>query len=164
MTTTPSAHAASQYATATHNLAARIAIHDYGTNPQDWYSWLDERLPLAGEVLEVGAGTGLLWTRVDHVQRRLRLTLTDFSSAMCARLRTVPGARVVQCDAGDLPFCDAYFDAVVANHMLYHLDDPVAALREFVRGAPPRRTARRGCQRRGPSRRVQRHWSRHRPA
>jgi ubiquinone/menaquinone biosynthesis C-methylase UbiE len=135
--TTPSAHATSQYATTTHNLTARIAIHRYGTNPQDWYSWLEERLPLAGDVLEVGAGTGLLWTRVDHAQRRLRLTLIDFSPAMCARLRKVRGARVVRCDAGELPFCDAAFDTVVANHMLYHLDDPVAALREFARVLRP---------------------------
>src|SRR5205823_7431572 len=80
---------------------------------------------------------GLLRTRVDHVQRALRRTLTDFSPAMCAQLRTVPGARVVRCDASDLPFCDAGFDTVVANHMLYHLDDPVAALREFARVLRP---------------------------
>ena len=94
MTRTPSAHAISQYATTTGNLTARIALHAYGTNPQDWFSWLDERLPLAGDVLEVGAGTGKLWTHVDHIGRRLSLTLTDFSPAMCEQLRTIPGARV----------------------------------------------------------------------
>ena len=57
MTSTPSAHAINQYATTTGNLTARIALHAYSTNPQDWFSWLDERLPLAGDVLEVGAGT-----------------------------------------------------------------------------------------------------------
>lgn len=137
MTLTPSAHAISQYATTTGNLAARIAIHAYGTNPQDWFSWLDGRLPLAGDVLEVGAGTGKLWTRVDHGARGLRLTLTDFSPAMCDQLRTVTGARVQQCDATELPFGDAGFDTVIANHMLYHLDDPAAALREFARVLRP---------------------------
>ena len=137
MTVTPSAHAISQYATTTANLSVRIALHNYGTNPQDWFSWLDERLPLAGDVLEVGAGTGKLWTRVDHVARGLNLTLTDFSPAMCAQLHTVPSARVHQCDAADLPFPDASFDTVVANHMLYHLDDPDAALREFARVLRP---------------------------
>lgn len=133
MATTPSSHAVSQYATTTGNLTARMGLHDFGTNPQDWYSWLEERLPLVGDVLEVGAGTGKLWTRVDHRQRRLRLTLTDFSPAMCAQLRAVPDGRVVLCDAVDLPFPDASFDTVIANHMLYHLDDPAAALREFAR-------------------------------
>ena len=40
---TPSAHAISQYATTTGNLTARIALHAYGTNPQGWFAWLDER-------------------------------------------------------------------------------------------------------------------------
>ncbi|MET7427231.1 class I SAM-dependent methyltransferase [Dactylosporangium sp. NPDC005555] len=137
MTRTPSAHAVSQYATTTGNLTARIALHTYGTNPQDWFSWLDERLPLAGDVLEVGAGTGKLWNHVDHVTRGLSLTLTDFSPAMCEQLRTIPDARVQQCDATDLPFPDASYDTVVANHMLYHLDDPAAALREFARVLRP---------------------------
>jgi SAM-dependent methyltransferase len=137
MNPTPSAHAVSQYATTTGNLTARIALHTYGTNPQDWFSWLDERLPLAGEILEVGAGTGKLWTHVDHIRRGLSLTLTDFSPAMCEQLRTIPCARVQQCDATDLPFPDARFDTVIANHMLYHLDDPAAALREFARVLRP---------------------------
>ncbi|GAA1406309.1 hypothetical protein GCM10009662_38060 [Catellatospora coxensis] len=137
MTSTPSTHALRQYATTTDNLTSRIAVHAYGTNPQSWFSWLGERLPLAGDVLEVGAGTGTLWTHVDHVARGVRLTLTDFSGAMCAQLRTVPEARVQQCDATDLPFGDATFDTVIANHMLYHLDDPTAALREFARVLRP---------------------------
>jgi len=133
MTVTPSAHAVSQYAATSGKLEARIGLHAYGTNPQDWFSWLQERLPLAGAVLEVGAGTGKLWRHVDHAARGLALTLTDFSPAMCEQLRTVPGARVLRCDATGLPFPDASFDTVVANHMLYHLDDPTVALREFVR-------------------------------
>jgi SAM-dependent methyltransferase len=138
MTTRPSVHATEQYATTTRNLTARIAIHAYGTNPQDWFSWLAERLPTAGEVLEVGAGTGQLWNHVHHgEQQGLRTTLTDFSAAMCEHLRTIPGARVQRCDAAHLPFRDASFDSIIANHMLYHLDDPLAALREFARVLRP---------------------------
>ncbi|MFE9204027.1 methyltransferase domain-containing protein [Micromonospora sp. NPDC007230] len=133
MPVTPSVHAINQYATTSGNLTARIALHAYGTNPQSWFDWLEERLPLAGDVLEVGAGTGKLWTHVDHLGRGLRLTLADFSPAMCEHLRSVPGAHVQQCDAADLPFPEGSFDTVIANHMLYHLDDPAAALREFAR-------------------------------
>jgi SAM-dependent methyltransferase len=52
---------------------------------------------------------------------------------MCARLRLIPNAAVRQCDAARLPFRDGSFDTVIANHVLYHLDDPDAALREFAR-------------------------------
>ena len=65
----PSDQAIKQYASGTGRLAARIAVHSYGTNPQSWW------------VLS--------------------------------------------------------FDTVIANHMLYHLDDPPAALREFARVLRP---------------------------
>jgi SAM-dependent methyltransferase len=56
---------------------------------------------------------------------------------MCARLRSVAGARVARCDATRLPFRDGSFDALIANHMLYHVDDPQDALREFARVLRP---------------------------
>jgi SAM-dependent methyltransferase len=135
VTVSPSARAVQQYAASTGNLTARMALHAYGSNPQDWFTFVAERLPAGGDVLEVGAGTGALWSRVDR--RDMRLTLTDFSPAMCARLRAVEGAVVRRCDATRLPFGDAVFDTVIANHMLYHLDDPEAALREFARVVRP---------------------------
>ncbi|MBL7259002.1 class I SAM-dependent methyltransferase [Paractinoplanes lichenicola] len=135
--TTPAARAREQYATTTENLASRIAIYDYRTNEQDWYSWLGERLPLSGDVIEVGAGTGALWSRVDPAAHPMRLTLTDFSPAMCERLRQVPGVTVLRSDATRLPFPDESADLLIANHMLYHLDDPEAGLREFARVLRP---------------------------
>ncbi|MEV4348839.1 class I SAM-dependent methyltransferase [Actinoplanes sp. NPDC049596] len=134
---TPSNDAVQQYAGTTENLTARIAIHAYGTNPQGWFAWLGERLAIGGDVLEVGAGTGELWRHLDPRRAGLRLTLVDFSAAMCERLREVPGAEVRQGDAADLPFADGSFDVVIANHMLYHVDEPDAALREFARVLRP---------------------------
>ena len=133
----PSSRSVQQYSITTRRLAARIALHAYGTNPQDWFSWLDGRLPLHGDVLDVGAGTGDLWSRIDHRQRGLRLTLADNSPAMCRQLHTIPDAHVQHCDATDLPFADHSFDTVIANHMLYHLDDPDAGLAEFARVLRP---------------------------
>jgi SAM-dependent methyltransferase len=41
------------------------------------------------------------------------------------------------CDAQDIPFDDASFDVVVANHMLYHVPDPTRAAAEFARVLRP---------------------------
>jgi len=106
-----------------------MALHSYGTNSESWWQWLAPRLPRAGQVLEVGAGTGELWRQIAHGP----VTLVDFSSAMCSRLRQLPNARVARADASALPFAGAAFDTVIANHMLYHVDDPALALREFAR-------------------------------
>ncbi|CAI4210941.1 unnamed protein product [Parascedosporium putredinis] len=127
----PSAIAVSQYASTSDKLAQRLAIHDWNTSDQGWFAWAGDRIVKVGDVLEVGAGTGELWRRTPHPDARL--TLTDFSAAMCENLRGVPGAEVRQCDATALPFPDQSFDSVVANHMLYHVDDPDAALAEFAR-------------------------------
>lgn len=135
----PSKRAISQYSTTTDKLAQRVAILSYDTNTESWYPWLSSRLPVAGnDVLEAGSGTGDLWRHLDASNAR-SLTLTDFSFAMCNRLKELrlPRANVQQCDAASLPFADATFDLVIANHMLYHLDDPSAALQEFVRVLRP---------------------------
>jgi SAM-dependent methyltransferase len=132
--TQPSTHARDQYSGTTGNLTARIALHRYGTNPQSWWEWLAARLPRAGRVLEVGAGTGELWQHLPHGP----LVLVDFAPAMCAQLRTaVPDAQVLRADAAALPFAAGSFDTVIANHMLYHVDDPGAVLREFARILAP---------------------------
>lgn len=56
---------------------------------------------------------------------------------MCARLQEISGAIVEQADAASLPFEAAGFDSLIANHMLYHVDDPDAALEEFSRVLKP---------------------------
>ncbi|KEY70488.1 hypothetical protein S7711_09989 [Stachybotrys chartarum IBT 7711] len=133
----PSVHAISQYSATSANLSRRNALHAWNTHSQGWYSWVRDRLPKTGTLLEIGAGMGELWRQPHHDIAGLDLVLTDFSEAMCDELRKVPGAVVVQCDAHNLPFDDASFDAVVANHMLYHLDDPDKALSEFARVLRP---------------------------
>jgi SAM-dependent methyltransferase len=132
-----SKHAVSQYSNTSDKLAARVAILSYDSNPKNWYSWLEEHLVVAGDVLEVGGGTGELWRHIGY--SKARLTLTDFSPAMCDQLRDlkIPGATIQQCDAAKLPFPDASFDLVIANHMLYHLDDPDSAIKEFARVLRP---------------------------
>jgi SAM-dependent methyltransferase len=56
---------------------------------------------------------------------------------MCEELKRISGANVQQAGAENLPFDGDKFDTVVANHMLYHVDSPVAALKEFSRVLKP---------------------------
>lgn len=142
-TSVPSGHAVTQYAATSSKLAARLAIHNYNTHTEDWFVWASSRIPKSGSILEVGAGTGALWKHhaaASALSSITQLTLTDFSPAMCETLRanvSGPNVSVQQCDAATLPFASETFDAVVANHMLYHVDNPDDALAEFHRVLKP---------------------------
>src|SRR5262249_57472416 len=48
-----------------------------------------------------------------------------------------PGSSFGVVDAQWLPFQDASLDALLANHMLYHVPDRARALREFARVLKP---------------------------
>jgi SAM-dependent methyltransferase len=110
-------------------LAARIAIHRYGTNPQPWYAFVRERLPHGDRVLDAGAGTGALWE-----SPRAGLVLCDASEAMC---RAQAGHRRVRASLDRLPFRDGAYDGALALHVLYHLPDPRAGLAELHRVVRP---------------------------
>jgi SAM-dependent methyltransferase len=115
----------------TDPLRARIAIHGYGTNPVSWYDFVRARLPPAKTLLDAGAGTGALWPG-----GRPGLVTTDLSAAMCAAQRAA-GLTTVTARAEALPFRDAAYDGALACHVLYHLADPAAGLRELHRVVRP---------------------------
>jgi SAM-dependent methyltransferase len=91
--------------------------------------------PTPRRVLEVGCGMGQFAERL-RAELELDLVAVDLSPRMVelARERGVD-ARVG--DAQRLPFEDNQFDCVVANWMLYHVDDLELALSEFVRVLVP---------------------------
>lgn len=137
-------YAARQYRDA-GNLNARIALHAlFSTNPYGWMRWIFDELRLQPDeaVLEVGCGAGTLWTQnLDRLSPGCAITLTDFSPGMVDAARAALGSRpqftFQVADAQALPFADAAFDVVIANHMLYHVPDIDAALHEFVRVLRP---------------------------
>lgn len=134
-----------QYATTT-NLNARISLHRrYSTSTVDWFDWLFEQLdlPPSGDVLEVGCGTGEIWTRAGRKSpSACRLTLTDLSDAMVASAVGFAGehfsdVRGHTADVQQLPFDDEIFDVAVANQVLYHALDPQQAISELARVLRP---------------------------
>lgn len=128
---------------ASDNLSARAALHErFRTAPRHWFDWYFDHLalPRDARVLEVGCGTGALWRENRaRVPATWQLTLTDFSFGMIETTRaTGVAANFAQNDAQALPFRDASFDAIIANHMLYHVPEIARALAEFRRVLKPR--------------------------
>jgi SAM-dependent methyltransferase len=81
-------------------------------------------LPTGARVLDLGCRDGSF---PRSAYPRLRVTALDLE----------PGAAQVQGDAGRLPFRDAAFDAVIANHSLEHMADLEQVLAEMGRVVRP---------------------------
>ncbi len=94
--------------------------------------------PSAASVLECGCGTGRFWETCD-APRTVALMLTDLSPGMVdeaiatAQLWGFDRVDGRACDVQALPFGDASFDVVIANHMMYHVPDPDQGVAELAR-------------------------------
>ena len=127
------------------NLIARINLHRrFSTNPISWHRWVFDqmRLPAGARVLELGAGTGVLWSENrDRLPAGLEVVVTDSSEGMLraarGQLDRVPGVEFRQMDADRIPDGEWTFDVVIANHMLYHVPDRAAVFSEVVRVLRP---------------------------
>jgi SAM-dependent methyltransferase len=129
------------------NLDARVAIHQrFSTNPYGWFKWVFDtllRLPEDAKILELGCGPAYLWTEnISRVPAAWNVTLSDLSSGMldAAWRNLVVTGRAFQfkeIDAQSIPFEDETFDAVIANHMLYHVPDRPKAIAEIKRILKP---------------------------
>src|SRR5208283_2023666 len=92
---------------------------------------------------EIGTGTAAMWIQnAGRIPARWRITLSDFSAGILrdgGRRLAITGRSFsfAQADAQALPFRSGAFDAVVANHMLYHVPDIAGALREIRRVLKP---------------------------
>lgn len=129
------------------NLDARVAIHQrFSTNPYGWSKWVFDnllKLPEDAKILELGCGPGYLWKENgSRIPAGWRITLSDLSPGMldAAWRNLVVTGRAFQfreIDAQSIPFEDETFDAVIANHMLYHVPDRAKAFTEIKRILKP---------------------------
>lgn len=137
------------------NISARIRLHrDFSVNKQGWFPWLYEQCGLTEgmRVLELGCGNGALWTENMHrLPGQMKLVVTDISEGMIrdARRAVLERQQEVCNDAKEenvqstfsfeildchkLPYEDASFDLVIANHVLFYCDDIAQVCREVKR-------------------------------
>ena len=129
------------------NLTARISLHQrFGTNPYNWQPWVFDHfdLPSQCRVLELGCGTGNLWLEnLERIPPGWQITLSDQSKGMVEQARSsLDGQRpfqfeVIDAQSASFPLESGNFDAVIANHMLYHLADRPTAFSEIRRVLKP---------------------------
>ncbi len=104
--------------------------------------WVLQGERMAGEGLEIGAGSGAMTAQLLVAFPGLRMIATDYDPAMVAVARTTLAgfadrASVGRADAADLPFADAGFDLVLSAAMLHHVLAWETALAEAVRVLRP---------------------------
>jgi SAM-dependent methyltransferase len=128
------------------NLSARAGLHErFSTNKYGWHRWVFDQLdlPSTANMLELGCGPGWLWLQNrDRIPAGWQITLSDLSEGMVdeARQRLGGASRAFAfktIDAQTIPFPEASFDGVIANHMLYHVPDRARAITEIRRVLKP---------------------------
>lgn len=124
------------------NISSRINLHSlYSQNQQGWFPWIYEKCQIRSgmKILELGCGDGALWTQnIRYLPRKISVTLSDLSSGMLRDARRAIGRKderfsfeVFNC--ADIPYPDASFDLVIANHLLFYCEDIPTVCREIRR-------------------------------
>ncbi|MDA0268369.1 MAG: class I SAM-dependent methyltransferase [Cyanobacteria bacterium] len=126
------------------NLARLGQLHDYqllfeSQAVRDRLNHLDP----TSHILDCGMGTGAFsLALLDSIEQPAHISGVDISYPMLTHARQILSDRCATLDLrwGNirrLPFADASFDAVIFAHVLEHMADPVATLREMVRVLKP---------------------------
>lgn len=124
------------------NLNDRISLHEkYSTNKQGWFNWLFNQIDFSkvNRLLELGCGNGKLWQENSIDLRNREIFLSDISEGMVEEVRNKLGSdfNCIVADAEKIPFKDSYFDSIIANHVLFYLNDLNLGLKEISRVLKP---------------------------
>lgn len=127
------------------NLTDRINLWSYGSNPESLHKWIFSKIQLRDyeRVLELGCGTGQLWTEnFRNVPATCSIILSDFSKKMLRKTRenvkplNLP-IKFEIVNAEKIPYPNQIFDVVIGCHMLYHIPNIQKALIEINRILKP---------------------------
>jgi 2-polyprenyl-3-methyl-5-hydroxy-6-metoxy-1,4-benzoquinol methylase len=123
------------------NLRVRQDIHDRYTVPaRSFVEWVLSRVDWqpGASVLDIGCGPGLYYDKIRQQGFDIHYHGVDLLPSMIVnhsgRQDNTP---LLVADIQALPYSNACFDIVMANHMLYHVQDIDAAIREVRRVLKP---------------------------
>lgn len=129
------------------NLNARIQLHQrFSHNAYGWFRWVFDQLelPPSPRLLELGCGPGNLWLEnIARLPESAELLLADLSPGMLAQARrnlnddSTFHFQVIDAGKTPLPLESASLDALIANHMLYYVQDKPALFGEALRLLKP---------------------------
>jgi SAM-dependent methyltransferase len=123
------------------------------TEPEAWHAWFTQQaswtqatrhwlyrkaqLGRAGDILEVGCGTGVIAGELTRITSARVVGLDIDPMMLNFAMQQESRVTYIQGDAHALPFPDASFDAVVCHYLLLWLADPVQGGREMARVVRP---------------------------
>lgn len=132
------ADAIRRYYATDENLRIHDETHEkYAVPKRDFARWALETLDWQGNeaVLDIGAGRGGYFTRLIDLAPGISYYALDLSQYML--VNHPAAACLTLSDAMKLPYADQAFDVVMANHVLYHLEDIDGGLEEIKRVLKP---------------------------
>ncbi len=147
-------HALQEQYKTSKNIDARVQLHkECSTNPMGWFPWVFSQCELFDEcrILELGCGNGALWSdNTNLIPHGAQITLTDISEGLLEETRiklnkelsTVVTDKELSivfcpCDCHAIPFEDVHFDVVIANHLLFYIEDRAQVYQEILRVLKP---------------------------